>query len=78
MGKSRNIHYVIAFGNNLKTTRLAKGMSREKVAAFAEIEVMQLYRIETGKINTTISTLYAISKALNVTPKKLLDFPFED
>ena len=53
-------------------------MSREKVAAFAEIEVMQLYRIETGKINTTISTLYAISKALNVTPKKLLDFPFED
>lgn len=31
-------------------------------------------RIETGKVNTTISTLHALATALDVAPKKLLDF----
>ncbi|MBV7533048.1 helix-turn-helix transcriptional regulator [Chitinophaga sp. sic0106] len=51
-------------------------MSRETVAAHANIEVMQVYRIETGKVNTTISTLLALSKALEVPAKELLDFTF--
>jgi len=37
---------------------------------------MQVYRIETGKINTTICTVLALSKGLEILPKKLLEFKF--
>lgn len=76
MGKSRNIDYVIAFGKQIKKLRLERKLSRETLAAYADIETMQVYRIETGKVNTTISTIYAIAKALEVPPKTLLDFEF--
>jgi len=38
---------------------------------------MQVYRIETGKINTTISTVFVLAKALDTLPKKLFDFELE-
>jgi transcriptional regulator with XRE-family HTH domain len=70
----RNQTYIEAFGRNLKRLRLAKKLSRETLAAYAGIETMQVYRIETGKINTTISTVFVLAKALDTSPKKLLDF----
>lgn len=77
MGNVRNQAYIDAFGKHVKQLRNAKKLSRETVAAYAEIEVMQVYRIETGKINTTISTLLALSKALEVPAQELLNFSFE-
>lgn len=74
MGDSRNEEYIKAFGEHVKKLRAAKEMSREKLSALSDIEVMQIYRIETGKVNTTISTLQALAKALKVPPKKMLDF----
>lgn len=72
----RNEAFIIAFGENLKKLRTAKKLSREALAAEADIEVMQVYRIETGKVNTTISTVLALATALGVTPKKLMDFEY--
>ena len=74
VGNVRNQDYIKAFGENLKKIRLQKKLSREKLAAYSDIEVMQVYRIETGKINTTISTVLALAKGLEIQPKKLLDF----
>lgn len=76
MSYIRNQSYIDAFGANLKKLRLAKKLSRETLAAHAGIETMQIYRIETGKINTTISTVLALANALDTIPKKLLDFDF--
>ena len=76
MNYIRNQPYIDAFGANLKKLRLGKKLSRETLAAHAGIETMQIYRIETGKINTTISTVLALAKALDTIPKKLLDFDF--
>ena len=78
MNNIRNKAYIIAFGEHLKKLRLNKKLSRETLAAYADIETMQIYRIEKGKVNTTISTVYAIAKALEVQPKKLMDFEFEE
>lgn len=72
----RNQAYIDAFGENLKKLRLARKYSRETLAAYAGIETMQVYRIETGRVNTTISTILVLSKALEVNPKRLLDFEF--
>jgi transcriptional regulator with XRE-family HTH domain len=76
VGKSRNDAYIIAFGQHVKKLRESKDLSREKLSAMSDIETMQIYRIETGKVNTTVSTLYAIAKALSVQPKKMLDFEY--
>jgi transcriptional regulator with XRE-family HTH domain len=76
VGKIRNQAYINAFGKNLKKLRTSKKLSRETLSAYANIEVMQIYRIETGKVNTTISTVLALATALEVTPKKLLDFEY--
>jgi len=74
VGIVRNQAYIDAFGLNLKRIRLQKKLSREKLAAYSDIEVMQVYRIETGRINTTISTVLALAKGLEIHPRKLLDF----
>ncbi len=68
---------MVAFGENLKRLRLEKKLSQEKLALNSDIEYMQIFRIEHGKINTTISTILAIARALNVPPRELLDFEFD-
>ena len=44
------------------------------LADLADIDYTQIAKIETGKINTTISTVYAISKALDITLNELFLF----
>ncbi|HEY4150699.1 MAG TPA: helix-turn-helix transcriptional regulator [Chitinophagaceae bacterium] len=73
----RNEEYIKAFGNNLKKLRTAKKLSREALAAETGIEPKQIYRIEVGETNPTISTIAAIAIALGVQPKKLFDFEFD-
>lgn len=70
----RNEKFMVAFGDNLKKLRLQKKLSREMLSAYSDVEVMQIYRIEKGIINTTISTIYALAAGLQVHPKKLMDF----
>ena len=53
-------------GANIRTIRLSKGLTIERLAAEANMEYTQLSRIEHGQINTSIFQVYKISKALNV------------
>lgn len=74
MAKTRNQEFVTAFGNNLRMLRKNKGWSITKLANLCDIEYRQVSDIELGKINTTISTVYLLAKALEIFPKDLLDF----
>jgi transcriptional regulator with XRE-family HTH domain len=62
------------FGERVKQLRLSKNMTQEDVAWEAGIEPMQLSRIERGIINTSLSHILAIAKAIGVKPKDLIDF----
>jgi len=62
---------LLAFGANLRRIRKEKNLSMEALANLAEIELSQIYRIETGKINPKLITLLRIAKALEVSPKEL-------
>ncbi|MBR0571924.1 helix-turn-helix transcriptional regulator [Microvirga sp. STS03] len=53
-------------GENIRLLRLSKGLSQEEIAYAADIPINQIGRIERGEINATVSTLYVISKALDV------------
>jgi transcriptional regulator with XRE-family HTH domain len=62
----RNETLLIALGKKIRELREKKEMSMDDLAAECEIEKQQLHRIETGKVNTTVSSLYVIAKGLGV------------
>lgn len=55
-----------AFGKRLKRLRTEKKFSTRELADFAEIAYSQVWLLETGKGNPTLTTLLAIAKALEV------------
>ena len=55
-------------GQNIKTIRLKKGLTQVDLVGKieAQIDTTNISRIEKGRTNATIHTLYRISKALEV------------
>ncbi len=74
VNKKRNEELLKAFGKNLRRIRNEKGLTMESLAFEADIEYRQLGRIERGEINTTISTAFALSKALGIDLEALFQF----
>jgi transcriptional regulator with XRE-family HTH domain len=72
--KFKDTKYVQAFGKHLRKLRKAQGLSQEDLANDADIPINQVGRIERAEINTTLSTMRAISKALNIHITELFDF----
>ena len=58
----------------LKEIRKEKKISQEELAYRSEITLSQIARIETVRINPTISTIFKIARALNVTPSEIFNF----
>jgi transcriptional regulator with XRE-family HTH domain len=77
VNNNRNNDFIKAFGKNLRIIRKSKNMSMEKVALLAGIEYSQIFDIEHGNINTTISTIHVIAKALEVKEADLFNFNFK-
>ena len=65
---------LITFGANLRRLRLANGFTQEQLANELGVEISQISRIERGVINTSVTTLYSISKVLNVDISELFVF----
>lgn len=76
MNYQRNDRYIKAFGENLKEIRQGKKLSQEDLAFKAGLTLSQVGRIERGKINTSISTIYTIAKALEIESFELFRFNF--
>jgi transcriptional regulator with XRE-family HTH domain len=66
--------FLIAFGDNLRKARKLKKLSQEQLAFEADIPISQVGRIERGEVNTTISSVNVLAKALKIHPKNLFDF----
>ncbi|HEY8659099.1 MAG TPA: helix-turn-helix transcriptional regulator [Hanamia sp.] len=56
----------INIGAALKKLRNDKKLSMQQLATLAEIEKSQIYRIENGKVDVRISTLYLLADRLNI------------
>ena len=70
----RNEVGIKRFGKRVRQIRIAKNISQENLAYDAEIEYSQVSRIERGIINTSISQVFAIAKALNIETWALFKF----
>lgn len=61
-------------GDKIREIRLQKKKTQKELAFDLDIEISQITRIETGKINTSILNLIKISKALEIDIKELFNF----
>lgn len=64
----------IIVGNKIKLLRESKGVSQQDLAAMCNFEKGNMSRLEAGRTNPTITTLYKISQALDVKITDLVDF----
>lgn len=62
------------FGNHLQKLRIDKNLSIRKLASSAGLEYSQVQRIENGKVNIALTTLFALAEGLDVQPMLLLNF----
>ncbi|MDP9077199.1 MAG: helix-turn-helix domain-containing protein [Bacteroidota bacterium] len=58
--------------DNVKRFRMERNLSQEALANLVEIEYSQISRIERGVINTSVSVIFALAKALDVPPFMLI------
>lgn len=68
----RNDEIIKAFGNRIRFLRKEKKYTMEKLAELAGIDYRQLSYIEHGRFNITLSTIAALSKALQLSVSELL------
>ena len=66
MTKVRDKVLLTAFGIHLRELRNKKGYSQIELARVALVSESQIGRIERGMLNPTLSSLYALARALNV------------
>jgi transcriptional regulator with XRE-family HTH domain len=72
----RNDEFCKAFGTHVRKLRMKEGVSMRQFASNLDLEYNQIYLIEKGKINTSISMAQAIANELGVSVSDLFNFKF--
>jgi transcriptional regulator with XRE-family HTH domain len=67
---------LVAFGRWVRLLRVSQDLSQEQLGERAGIERAVISRIEQGKVNTGIATLWQLADALGVQVRDL--FPDDD
>lgn len=65
------------FGENLQKIRIGKGLSLREVAQNCDLDDSNISKMEHGRFNVQISTLYELAKGLELHPSDLLKYEFE-
>lgn len=63
-----------AFAIHLRKVRVEKEYTQSQLAFEAGLSLSQIARIETAKINPTLSTIFAIARTLEVSLQELFSF----
>jgi transcriptional regulator with XRE-family HTH domain len=71
MADSSEIEEIKRLGQNVTKLRKDKGLSLEMLSNIADIDLSGLHRIETGKTDPKVSTLFKIARALDIDVKEL-------
>jgi transcriptional regulator with XRE-family HTH domain len=60
------------FGERVRELRTKKGLSQEELAELSGLHRTYISSLELGKRNVSLINVFALAKALGVTPDKLL------
>ena len=66
--------FMIALGENIKKIRKEKKLTQEKLSLEAMVSRSHIAMIETGKRDVTVSTLFKLSRAMNISLKEIFSF----
>ena len=69
-----NIKISKRLGKTLKEIRLEKGLTQESLAEIINIHPTYVGKIESGKSNISIETLFLFSRALKTSLHKIFEF----
>jgi transcriptional regulator with XRE-family HTH domain len=59
-------------GDNIRRERTARGMTQQRLAEYAELDIRSVQRIEAGEINVLLITAGRITKALGCSLDRLV------
>ncbi len=60
-------------GERIRNLRIKRRMTQDELAELADISARNLSDIENGKVDCHLTTLYAISKAFNISLAEMFD-----
>ena len=66
----------LLIGDRIRDIRIEKGMSQQDLAAKCNFEKSNMSRIESGRTNLTVKTMFTISIALGVRIRDLVDVEY--
>ena len=69
----RNQIAMDVLAGNVRKYRMQINLSQEALANLSGIEHSTVSRIERGLLNTSVSVIFSLAKALQVEPKELLE-----
>ncbi|OFY94679.1 MAG: transcriptional regulator [Bacteroidetes bacterium RIFCSPLOWO2_12_FULL_31_6] len=65
---------VEVFSKKFKELRKKSGFTQMQLAFESGVSLSQIARIETGRINPTISTIFVIARAMEIEPEEFFKF----
>lgn len=72
LSKNRQDPLLVALGEAIRRTRLAKDISQEKLALLAEVDRSYVGRVERGDNNVAVLTLARLARALDISIAELM------
>lgn len=64
---------LVNFGNRIRAIRKEKKLSQEELAALANIDRSYMGHIERGEKNVTLTKIYQIADALEISVEKIFN-----
>lgn len=61
------------FGKNVKKIRESKNMSLLDVSYNCDLDDSRISKIEQGKVNLTLGTMFELAKGLDIEPARLIN-----
>lgn len=76
MSSMEKLDLLVLFGNRIKKLRLERGMSQVDLVAKMQgnIDTTNISRIEAGRTNPTIYSIYRLSEAFEISMSELVNF----
>lgn len=65
--------FLLKIGKRIKELRIASGISQQELAGEIDYEKSNMSRLESGRVNPKIATLYKVAKALKISVTELVD-----
>jgi transcriptional regulator with XRE-family HTH domain len=68
--------FQVLFGKQLEKQRTIKNLSYRQLAQRCDLDHSDISKMEKGERNIKLSSIFQLSKGLNIHPKELFEFEF--